>query len=185
MLYDNFLEINYTTPTGSRGCFRFLVNTNEYISTSFFAVQPQTALKQVFEAVTWSSDAAENFRAIKEFYTKAIEKMKGADWYLYIAREKAERSADVEKMQKMLECALQEKRAAAFWDRKTIENRIDKINIEVNFYQNYFNNLKIDPVYKSHAKERKALERLEKNYNFFLKFIEKLNSKKNSRRRAA
>ena len=54
-------------------------------------------------------------------------------------------------------------------------------------YQEQKENLKKEyaTFLKNFSRERKALERLERNYNFFLKFIEKLNSKKSSRRRAA
>lgn len=182
MLYNNgitnFLEINYTTPTGSRGCYRFLVNTNEYISTSFFAVKPQTALKQVFEAVTWSSDAAENFRAIKEFYLKTIENMKKHSWFLFIENERKKIDKKIENEKQHI------KNRKQSWRPALVKNTATK---NIKEYQEQKENLKKEyaTFLKSFSKERKALERLEKNYNYFLKFIEKLNSKKRNRRRAA
>lgn len=116
MLQDNVLEISYTTPSGSRGCYKFLVNTDTYIIESFFAVQTQAALKQVFEAVTWTQDAAGCFADIDNFYKTAIEKTKENYWYFYIDRESKRREQIVTALKAEIETSENQYKSLPAWD---------------------------------------------------------------------
>ena len=175
MLHENFLEIRYTTPTGCRGCYRFLVNTNEYINNSFFATKTQTELRKVFEIVTWSEDATENFRAIKNFYIDAIGSAKKHGWYLFMKSKENFIDRKIKKEKK----AIGNKKLWSVTIRNIATKNIEQYQKEKeNLNQTYAKFLKY------YSKERRMLKKLERNYRFFLKFIEKLNSGK-KRRKAA
>ena len=190
MLYKNnetvdFLEVNYTTPAGARGCYRFVMDTNQYINTSFFATKTQNELKQILEVVSWSEDAKENFAAINDFFVKAIRNAKNQYWYKWYEMQKAKRTDAVNKTQTQLDYYLKLKNSCALWDRKNIDKKINEFSKMLELDQYILDNLLKDNFMKENSKARKTLERLEKNYNCFLKFMEKLSKGKKARRRAA
>ena len=190
MLYKNndavdFLEVKYTTPTGCRGCYRFVMDTTQYINTSFFAVKTQIELKQVFEVITLSADASENFAAIENFYRDAIQAAKTQYWFKWYEHEKNSLTAAITERENQLKYYMQLQKVCAPWDKDTINKKIDSLQESLHSWQFLKDGLLKRAFMKEHAKERHALERLEKNYKYFLKYIEKLSSGKKSRRRAA